>query len=201
VRYVLDHLADRLSDGRPLFVFAHVLCPHTPFAFEADGRPLPKSQVILDDRLGSGGVKRDALVKAYRSQVQFVNERIETAIAAILARSRTPPIIILQSDHGSEMTLNQSNPSAAGIRERMAILSAYYVPREIRAQLYPRISPVNTFRIILGQYFSRAWARLPDDSYFSTWASPYEFTPVNGVLRTEDRAASGASESSSGPEE
>jgi hypothetical protein len=183
VRYVFDHLADRLGDGTPLFVFAHILCPHTPFAFEADGTSVQKSQVILDDRLASHGEgSRNALVKAYRSQVQFVNQRIESAIATILARSPRPPIIILQSDHGSEMTLDQSNPSAAGIRERMSILNAYYVPDDIRAQLYPEISPVNTFRIILGRYFPGAWTRLPDESYFSTWASPYKFVPVNGLL-------------------
>lgn len=192
VRYVFEHLADRFGDDMPKFVFAHILCPHTPFAFEADGTAVEKSQVLLDDRL-TGGASRAALVKGYTSQIQYVNHEIDRAIADILAHSRKPPIIILQSDHGSEMTLSQTNPSEAGIRERMSILNAYYVPPEIRARLYPDISPVNTFAVILGQYFPGMRAPVPDESFFSSWASPYDFVPVTHLLGTAERTTDGAS--------
>jgi hypothetical protein len=170
-------------------VFAHILCPHLPFAFDENGGAVragaSKGQVIFDDTLVRvGEANREGLVKAYRNQVRYANRRIEKAIADILARSSRPPIIILQSDHGSEMTLDPSHPSAEGIRERMSILNAYYVPQSIRARLYPSISPVNTFRLVLGQYFSEVGGLLADDSYYSTWETPYTFIPVNSILRT-----------------
>jgi len=204
VSYVLDHLADRFDHDAPLFVFAHVYCPHPPFIFGPDGAPVRKDTsrppVVFDGDVGGiGEADRGAVVKAYREQVQFVNRRIERAIAAILANAPRPPIIVLQSDHGSNLTLDQVNPSAAGIRERMSILNAYYVPREIRIRLYPRISPVNTFRVILGEYFAGAWGLLPDESYFSRWDSPYDFVPVNRFLGPTDSAASGNVAAHPGP--
>src|SRR5581483_2484633 len=97
VEYVFDHLADKFADGSPLFVFAHILCPHTPFVFEADGTPTPRQDVILDDRLSNAGEsRRGAIIKGYRDQIQFVNRRIETVIDAILAHASKPPIIIVQ---------------------------------------------------------------------------------------------------------
>jgi hypothetical protein len=204
VSYVLDHLADRFEHDAPLFVFAHVYCPHPPFVFGPDGAPVrrdsSKPRVLFGDDVGGvSEADRDAVVRAYRDQVQFVNRRILSAIEAILARAPRPPLIVLQADHGSNMTLDQSNPSAAGIRERMSILNAFYVPREIRTRLYSRISPVNTFRIILGQYFPGAWELLPDESYFSKWVSPYEFVPASGLIGAADSAANGRSEPYSTP--
>jgi hypothetical protein len=194
VSYVLDHLADRFDHDAPLFVFAHVYCPHPPFIFGPDGAPVrrdrSKPPIIFDGDVGGiGEADRGPIVKAYRDQVQFVNRKIDSAIAAILANAPRPPIIILQSDHGSNLTLDQTHPSAAGIRERMSILNAYHVPGEIRRRLYPRISPVNTFRIILGEYFAGTWGLLPDRSYFSRWDSPYEFLPVSRLLGPADSAA------------
>src|SRR4029077_9112082 len=120
VRYVFVHLGDRLDDGKPMFVFAHVLCPHVPFAFNADGSPLEldssKSVVVNHDRLSDvGDANRDALVAAYRGQIQFVNRNVERVVDEILRHARKPPIIVLQSDHGSEMTLDEANPSSTGI--------------------------------------------------------------------------------------
>jgi hypothetical protein len=68
-------------------------------------------------------------------------------------------------------------------------LNAYYVPHDVRARLYPSITPVNTFRVILGHYFPGAYGLLPDDSYFSSYDSPYELLPVNEAIRGGDRAA------------
>jgi hypothetical protein len=201
VGYVLDHLADRLPEDAPLFVFAHIICPHPPFVFGPDGAPVragSKAASGFDDSSvgATSDVDRDAVVKGYRDQVRFVNRRIEGAVETILARARRPPIIILQGDHGPHMMLDESNPSAVGMSERMSILNAYYVPREIRTRLYSRITPVNTFRIIFGQYFHGPSGLLPDDSFFSTWKSPYAFVPVNQVTSSEDRAAPGRSISS-----
>jgi hypothetical protein len=183
VRFVFDHLADDFGRSSPVFVFAHILCPHIPFTFRADGTGVPASEVINDDRLSAHGESyRATLASAYGNQIEFVNRRIEAAIAAILSRSSKPPIIIVQADHGSEMTLDQSNPSPAGLRERMSILNAYYVPDNVRSQLYPEITPVNTFRMLFRSYFRGRWERLPDQSYFSTWGSPYEFKLVSQLL-------------------
>jgi hypothetical protein len=44
------------------------------------------------------------------------------------------------------------------------ILNAYYLPREdARAMLYPRISPVNSFRVVLNAFFGKDLELLPDE--------------------------------------
>src|SRR5262249_55628409 len=153
---------------RPNFVFAHILSPHPPFIFAADGTPAPISKatrrvMLANDIGGTSEADREIVARAYREQVQFVTPRVPQAIATILARSSTPPIIVLQSDHGSDMLLDWSRPSPMGAWERTAILNAYYVPPGIRAKLYPRISPVNTFRVLFGYYFTGRYDLLPDE--------------------------------------
>ena len=49
----------------------------------------------------------------------------------------------------------------------MAILNAYYFPDQNYKNLYQRITPVNTFRLIRKQYFGQDIDLLPDRSYFS----------------------------------
>ena len=90
---------------------------------------------------------------AYRGQAAFITERIEETIAQILARSPEPPIIILQSDHGSELKLDMTDVENTDLKERMSILNAYYFPGQKYKGLYGRISPVNSFRVVLNTYF------------------------------------------------
>lgn len=184
VLYALDHLSDRLDGSRPNFVFAHILSPHPPFIFAADGTPAPipagtRPVMLQDDVGGTPEADRGIVMRGYTDQVRFVTARIQRAIATILEHSATPPIIILQSDHGSDMLLDWAHPSAAGLSERTAILNAYYVPPAIRAKLYAQISPVNTFRILFGYYFTGEYGLLPDDSYFSTYRAPLTFVRVD----------------------
>jgi hypothetical protein len=184
VLYALDHLADPLAGAGPHFVLAHIMSPHPPFVFTPYGTPASVSDetrhvILSNDVGGTAPADRETVARAYRDQVRFVNARVRRAIETILARSAAPPIIILQGDHGSDMLLDWWNPSAAGLRERTAILNAYYVPAAMRAQLYPRISPVNTFRVVLGRLFGEESALLPDESYFSTYRTPLQLTPID----------------------
>jgi hypothetical protein len=185
VLYALDHVSDALAGDGPNFVFAHILSPHPPLIFAVDGTPAPMPpaarRVLLQDSVaGTADADRAVVARAYRDQVQFVTARIQRAIAAIIEHSATPPIIVLQSDHGSDMLLDWEHPSASGLAERTAILNAYYVPPAIRAKLYPRVSPVNTFRILLGHYFMGEYDLLPDESYFSTYRAPLAFVRAGG---------------------
>jgi hypothetical protein len=57
-------------------------------------------------------------------------------------------------------------------------LNAIRLPGAAPELLYPAMSPVNTFRVILNQYFGTSLGLLPDRSYFSTTSQPLEFQPV-----------------------
>src|SRR5438552_8790363 len=104
-------------------------------------------------------------------------------IDGILANSSEPPIIILQSDHGSGMGLSTQSAEHTDLRERMSILNAYYLPGPGRAALYQGISPVNSFRVVFNAYFGAGLDLLPDRSYFSTWDDPFQFIDVTDRVR------------------
>ena len=59
----------------------------------------------------------------------------------------------------------------------MEILNAYYFP-DGRESLYPSITPVNTFRMIFNAYLGTSLEILPDESYYSKYATPYELQEI-----------------------
>ncbi len=136
-----------------LFVFAHILLPHPPYSFDSEG-----GWVNRPER----GVPYDEIRDAYIDQVKFANREILDVIDAILEKSKEPPIIILQGDHGPppELSLTYS--------EKLPILNAYYLPSEkAREALYPSISPVNSFRVVFNSFFDQELPILKDRSYYS----------------------------------
>ncbi|MDI7277260.1 MAG: hypothetical protein QME94_14890, partial [Anaerolineae bacterium] len=189
--YAFDHLHDPAAMEGPVFVLAHICAPHPPFVFTEEG------ELVVTNRefdLGDGthfmsGPERAETaeyIEGYRRQLIYVSKRIEAAIDAILAASPTPPIIILQADHGPGSQLYWENPVKTNMKERLSILNAYYVPASIRERLYHEITPVNTFRIIFNECFGTEYELLPDESFFCTFSHPYHFIPV----RSEEGAGS-----------
>lgn len=150
VFYILDELPNIQKMPGNKFVFVHVLVPHVPYVFSPTGE-------ILTDPGYFGGEMADAINDEYRIQgfiyaVQFINNRLIPILQSIIDNSDTPPIIIIQGDHGFRG------------ENRFTILNAYYLPDGYEA-LYPSITPVNSFRTILSEYFGADYPLLPDVSY------------------------------------
>jgi hypothetical protein len=180
--YTLDHVADSTQFDGPCFTFVHIICPHWPFLFDADGRH------VLPPR-GDGGRKDyeyDELVEGYRGQLAFLNQKLRIAIDEILSQSSVPPIIILQADHGPDAKLEFDNLEETYLPERMSIFNAYYFPDQDYDTLYEHITPVNTFRVILNNYFGADYELLEDKSYFAAWDHPYAFIDVTDEVLPND---------------
>jgi hypothetical protein len=191
VRYTLRTIPDAARGPRPVFVFAHVVSPHTPFVFDARGR---RPDIIPYLRINQTGtlrqVTRTQLAAWYREnygpQVQYLNRLLEQMTDRILAHPERPAVIILQADHGAGEILQRVEGSPDQFRRRMAILNAIRVPpaavRDARPVLIPdSLTPVNTFRILLPALFDTAMAVLPDRSYFSPLTRPFQFTDADSV--------------------
>ena len=194
VNYVFDHLADSYRGTGPRFVFAHIVSPHPPFIFKPDGTAVSRGTLTSDffaaEQIEAGNpADWEQLTVGYREQAEYVTRRIEGVLDAILAGSTRRPIIILQGDHGPDARLTWSGESAEAMTERMSILNAYYAPPETLARLYPSITPVNTFRIIMGAMFDSPVNLLPDNSYFAPYASPYDFVDVGETMVDASRLA------------
>jgi hypothetical protein len=162
VLYDLEKLQEIPAMPGPKFVFAHLVIPHQPFVFGPEGEPL-----VIAEKVQKGNsfyTKRDYRT-GYVNQITFISDRILQVVESILENSSIPPIIIIQGDHG---------PSHYDKATRMGILNAFYFP-DAHTDLYPDITPVNSFRVLFNTYFGTDFDVLEDVSYYSEYPKAYQF--------------------------
>lgn len=146
--YTLEHLKTLPDVTGPKFVFAHIACPHHQYVFGPEGDYVdPLNWANFKDK------------QFYRGQYIFISREMEKVVDEILKKSKTPPIIILQSDHGQRYW----SGIVIGSDEWKKILNAMYLPGLDKGVLYDSISPVNTFRLVFNHYFGADYELLPDD--------------------------------------
>ncbi|HEV3168430.1 MAG TPA: hypothetical protein VGZ22_30775 [Isosphaeraceae bacterium] len=184
--FLLKTLPDVAKYKAPTFTFAHIICPHPPFVFGENGEDVSPHgklfQLTDGDQFQRIYGDRDNYIQGYRNQAIFITKQVDNMIGRILANSPEPPIIILQSDHGSGLGLNIFCAEKTDLSERMSILNAYYLPDRGNEHLYQTITPVNSFRVVLNKYFGGKLDLLPDQSFYSSWPEPTNFTNVTDDL-------------------
>jgi hypothetical protein len=156
---------DKISKmPQPTFSYIHVISPHPPFVFDPEGNPTYPPDFWNEQRQ----YPPDLYQKGYVNQLQHLNTSMIKAIDTILANSKTPPIIIIQGDHG---------PWLQPKEKRFWNLTAMYFPGH-EDVLYPTISNVNVFRLVFNSYFGGKYDILDDVSYFSPVPKLYEFSQM-----------------------
>jgi hypothetical protein len=165
------------------FVYAHIIAPHPPFVFNEKGEVVTHDTpfTLNDANYYIRDHSQKSYITGYRRQIQYVNTLVLETIDAILARSTTPPIIIIQGDHGPGAHLHWGSLENTIPAERFGILNAYYFPDQEYELLYPSISPVNSFRVLFNHFFGAEYVLLPDRHYYSSWSFPFDFIEVTDV--------------------
>ena len=162
VPFTLETLAGLGSEGRPIFVFAHLLAPHLPHAYDKDGNFVETFPPYKE---------------GWRAVTEFLNKRLIEVVDEI--RGKEPnSIIILLGDHGSNTALQSPEEYAADpwkgewrdyVQDRSANLLSVYVPGKNAEELfYPEMTPVNLFRILFDTYLQTEYGTLED----VTWITP-----------------------------
>jgi hypothetical protein len=162
---VFDKMDEIARMPEPTFAYVHVISPHPPFVFGPNGEHTYPADFWNEDR----EYPADLYAKGYQNQLTFLNQKVLDAMDTLISESDTPPIIILQGDHG---------PWLQPKDKRFWILNAYYLPQNNADQLYPTISPVNTFRVIFNSFFGGKYDMLDDLTYFSPVPKLYEFSEI-----------------------
>jgi hypothetical protein len=181
VHFQMRALGEIASDREPTFTFAHFLLPHTPYIFHADGSFVPSDP-------------NRPIEEAYIDQLKYTNKVIEQVVTELQAGSGPAPIIVIQSDEGphppahdqwgEELKLSWARASDLELGRKLRILNAYYLPGDPATKPYPTITPVNTFRMILNDYFGGSLPLIPDRTYiFTDFDHPYRFDDVTDRLR------------------
>ncbi len=141
----------------PKFVFAHVIVPHEPYLFDKDGR-----------RVSAEALEQKPEIELYKDYILFVNKKILEIVDALIADSKTPPIIVIQADEGfrSKPQWRKENPLARELH--FGILNVYYLPGvDTNKILYNSITPVNSFRVIFNAYFQTDFKILKDENFLA----------------------------------
>jgi hypothetical protein len=136
----------------PFFVFCHIMLPHLPFAFNKYGKNKQRAKPVESVNLLQKEDREDL-----EYQFIYLNKLLLETVAEIKKYSKTPPIIIIQSDHGmlfyqrSHRDKNYLfNPDKFILKERFSNFNALYFPNK---EIPSYRTNVNTFRFIFNEYF------------------------------------------------
>lgn len=184
-RYSFESLMSIPEIDGPKFVFAHITSPHPPFVFDKDGNPLnPPGNFNTndaDDFYGPSSVYQEG----YVGQVQFVNTQMRQVVDAILEKSKTPPIILIQADHGSGLLTDFSSAENTCIKERFSPFAAYYLPGMDQDDIPSNLTTVNLFRILFNEYFKAELPLLENEQYYFK-DTVYLYRLVNVTARLDE---------------
>lgn len=182
IRQTLQEIPE-LAFSEPVCVFAHIICPHPPFVFAADGKPLDQSERFTLFDGNDWGSDKEAYRRLYLGQLLYLNQLVRKTVAEILQRPGRPKILVIQSDHGPGSKLDWQNIDRTDLRERFAILNAIYFSDGDYSRLYPEITPINTFRSVVNRITGEKLELLPDRSFFAPWIGRYRFVEITEKLR------------------
>lgn len=176
IEHAFAHLPDYAAQEGHYFLFAHIYLPHFPFLYGSDGKALPYHENL---NLYWYQVEPENYVEYYTYQIDYLNQVVLHTVDTILAKSKKPVVIILQSDHGDEKYLDWDAPTTRGVNVRSATLNAIYFSDRSYHTLYPTMTTVNTFRIILNHWFGTQYPLLPDKVFFHehTVSMPFHAKP------------------------
>jgi hypothetical protein len=186
--WTLDRLAaePQSDQAAPTLVFAHLLMPHPPFVFNADGSSRATAVPVTladgpDWRRNAYGLN-ERYEAGYADSVRFLNSRLIGIVDGILQRSRRPALIYIQGDHGPGSHLHWESAAKSDVRERFGILMAMRLPDGSAADLPEHVTPVNAIRLLLNHALGTHLPLDSDRSYFSGWLHPSQFEDVTNRL-------------------
>ena len=170
IRSTFSRLEAVAAQPGPKFVVFHTLVPHDPYIFGARGQPVSfpsTSDTVIHSPRG---------MAYYRNQVKFVEAKLLETVDVLQARSKQPPVIVIQSDEGFEGE-GQTFGEATQQDIRVKGLLAFSLPgiSRVRAPVPP--NTVNTLRYVFNRLFGARYPMLPTASY-PDGDYPYQWTPL-----------------------
>ncbi len=137
----------------PKFVIVHILIPHVPYVFGENGE-------YIGNNPGQKDTPRD--MELYLGQLKFADKKFKEAVDTILAAAgSTPPIVVIQSDHGVHLPKEWVENDEERAKLQLRNFSAFLLPG--KSEVPPESwSAVNTFRFLFDLYFSTNFGFLED---------------------------------------
>jgi hypothetical protein len=146
------------SHERPRFVFGHVMAPHPPIVFDADGGRVtpPDPDEIADET--SGGNRSPERLEATFEYTTFAGHEALEVVDTILANEGDDAVIVVFSDHGTGTGFDSD------LDERSSNILAVRTPGH-PGLLPPGTTPINVMPRILNAYLDTDLPCLSDTSW------------------------------------
>jgi hypothetical protein len=160
----LEAISSRSNKSQPNFTFAHILAPHPPYVFDANGE-----WPAYDNEANDNGVPEKT---KYVNELTYINSRVERLVSDI--RTSSPnAVIFIQADEGpypsqfrGEMTpehyYNPADLPLSNMKQKFGILASYYMPGVSQDEVRKINASVNVFPFILNHYLGYNLPMLPD---------------------------------------
>ena len=142
----------------PFFFHAHVAIPHTPYRYYSDCT-MYEEELPLDHprdwqkhlQIDHGQDLKKWKV-SLKNQITCAESQIVEFVDAVIKQD-PHAIIIIQSDHGitylkDQPKFNSLELTSEGLTQLAGNFEAFYMPDICASHLRPRLSPVNTFRLV-----------------------------------------------------
>jgi hypothetical protein len=143
-----DVLASNMGGNSKTYCLVHFFLPHAPY-------------VYTGTRLDSLTLEEITNQQGYVEQVGYTNELIKKIVVELKKDKRN--IIVIQGDHGFRDFDISQHPVAL----QNEVLNAFYFPNGDYGKLSDSISLVNTYRVILDQYFQQNLPLLKDEYFIA----------------------------------
>lgn len=197
---ILEQTSREKPGGR--FIFAHMLIPHDPYFFNADG------SLAANPEANSVG---KPIKQKYIEQVQYVNNQMQSIISSIKKHSGGKAIIVMNADEGpyphdlnsTARTSAFQTPGLSGktvqinnmldwpdawLQMKFGILQAVHMP-DANSEDLQHLSSVNVFRIVLNRYFGYSLPYLPQCHFGLTKGNRHEYIYADITNRLENNAS------------
>ncbi len=132
----LNDVSSFSSMPEATFAIVHLLKPHFPVVFNADGDIIPSIEMPSPQE--------------YFDELQYVNSKFLEMIDRIIENSENQPVIMFQADHGSTF----GYPNTAVKRYiHFDTYDAYLLPDEFSLDIPQPYTLINSFPLILNEVF------------------------------------------------
>jgi hypothetical protein len=162
LKYITQKVkASASKNGGQKFVYGHFLIPHDPYIYDSNGH-------MKDPSFQLKAKKKDGIL-AYQQQLYYADKLIQELVTHIQTNNKKNTVIIVAGDHGYRYYTNKEQDYM------YRNMNAIYFPDNDYKQLYPSMSSVNTFRVVLNKYFSSNFPLLKDKSVYISPQSQTRF--------------------------
>lgn len=162
IEFTLESLTalSRQSDGPPRVVLAHLMAPHPPYVFDAEGKnsgPQDCYPVSCGFWTQEWDPPND-LGRVLLDQVVYIDQAVAETTSEMLQRSRRPPVVIVFSDHG-----HRHDPGNTA----EALRTLFLANTPGAPGLFPEdVTPLQVMPMIFNQYFGTKLPIRQGDSFY-----------------------------------